>query len=236
MAELFGLLFFALAVLLFFGLVISLIILIVMAARKKPVKNAGIMSGVLGGSFIFVVVLMFVALANVEDTVPQTSSYPTSSSDAQQTEEVIEEDKPENEDEIETDLATEESDDSHLTNDGSDPTDFSEYNADVDMTDIERNPAEYTDEWIAFEGRIIQVIEDDVMTAYRIAVNDDIDRVVYVETLGASLEERLLEDDHVEVYGSFYDLVTYETVIGNTQTIPAFNAHGERIILQETTE
>jgi len=71
-----------------------------------------------------------------------------------------------------------------------------------------------------------------VTTAYRIAVNDDIDRMVYVETLTESLDERLLEDDNVEVYGSFYDLVTYETVIGSNQTIPAFNAYGERIILQ----
>lgn len=112
-----------------------------------------------------------------------------------------------------------------------DPDDLSNYRTDYDIKDIERNPSEYKNEHLSFEGKIIQVMEDEVFTSYRIAINDDYDRIVYLQTFSETLEERLLEDDYVTVYAVFDDLLTYETVLGANQTVPAFLAHGERIIL-----
>lgn len=114
-----------------------------------------------------------------------------------------------------------------------DPEDLSNYRTDYDIKDVERNPAEYKDELLSFEGKIIQVMEDEVYTSYRIAINDDYDRIVYLQTFNVTLEERLLEDDYVTVYALFNDLLTYETVMGASQTVPAFLAHGERIVLNE---
>ena len=113
-----------------------------------------------------------------------------------------------------------------------DPNDLSNYRTDYDIKDIERNPEEYKDELFSFEGKIIQVLEDDIYTSYRIAINDDYDRIVYVQTFTTTLEGRFLEDDYVTVYGMFTDLLTYETVLGANQTIPAFLAAGNRIVLQ----
>lgn len=220
--------------------VIALVALIIMKLMKKEIKAPAILTGsalgvaLLGFGLAFVANFVQVMNEPIATESAPTESYPSSSSAAQSDKESeVEEEEAS---EPEEDIDESQSDDSHLTKDGRDPADLSEYNADIDIRDIERNPDEYQDEWIAFEGRIVQVMEDDVTTAYRVAVNDDIDRVVYLETLTSTLEERLLEDDHVEVYGSFYDLVTYETVMGSTQTIPAFNAHGERTLLQEAVE
>ncbi|SDK75409.1 hypothetical protein SAMN05216187_1173 [Jeotgalicoccus aerolatus] len=151
-------------------------------------------------------------------------------------------DDTESDDEVEeeTDLSTEELDvdePEEVTEDLAeetpeiDPEDLSNYRTDYDIKDVERNPAEYKDELLSFEGKIIQVMEDEVFTSYRIAINGDYDRIVYLQTFSETLEERLLEDDYVTVYGIFDDLLTYETVLGANQTVPAFIAHGERIIL-----
>lgn len=250
MAELFGLLFFALAVLLFFGLITSLIILIVTGIRKKPVKNTGIMTGVLGGSFVFVIVLMFVALANADDTtVPQTASYPTSSSNAQSDDEeapeaeeetddteyeITEEEQAEFDDEYDKKMA--EAKEEREAEEGNRTEDLDNYRDDVDVRDIERNPDDYTSELVVLEGKVIQVLEEDGMSAYRMAVNDDYDRIVLVSVLSSSLEERLLENDYITVHGEFTDLLTYETVVGGSRTVPSFVASGERIELQETVE
>lgn len=40
-------------------------------------------------------------------------------------------------------------------------------------------------------------------------------------------------DANSSKYGAFDDLLTYETVLGANQTVPAFIAHGERIVLNE---
>src|SRR5690625_3260665 len=142
---------------------------------------------------------MFVALANVENTVPQTASYPASSSDAQDEEQEIDlateevEEEPDEIDEIiaEADERIEqrEKEEQEALENRPDTSNRDNYRTDVDVRDIERNPDEYMNELIVFEGKIIQVIEEDGMSAYRMAVNDDYDRIVLVSTLSSSLEE-----------------------------------------------
>lgn len=153
----------------------------------------------------------------------------------------FEEIREERESKGEEDLSTEEldidetetSEDTEEDTPQLDPEDLSNYRTDYDIKDIERNPMEYENELLSFEGSIIQVMEDDVYTSYRIAINGDYDRIVYVQTFTSTLESRLLEDDYVTVYAMFVDLLTYETVLGANQTIPAFMTSGERIVLNE---
>lgn len=237
----------------FFVGVISLIVLVVMAISKKNIKVPGIVTGSAFGvsllafiGFIILAVVDPVENTTAENEMPRSSveannekpTKPKTSATADDEEEDTE--SVDESEEESTDLETEELDienTEEVTEEVDeetpevDPEDLSNYRTDYDIKDVERNPAEYKDELLSFEGKIIQVMEDDVYTAYRIAINDDYDRIAYVQTLSLTLEERLLEDDYVTVYGAFDDLLTYETVLGANQTVPAFIAHGERIVL-----
>lgn len=78
---------------------------------------------------------------------------------------------------------------------------------------------------ITFRGQIIQVLEGDGSTTYRINVTpqdyglwDDTMLVQYSIKEGQS---RFLEDDIVTVYGTCMGLYSYETVLGSTVTVPS---------------
>lgn len=246
--------------------VISLIVLIIMAISKKRLKVPGIITGASFGLALiaFVSFIILVAVDPDTYTAETNTNLPSSSAEANSSDDEVTYSKPntgksvevpqrkessvaddtESDDEVEeeTDLSTEELDvdePEEVTEDLAeetpeiDPEDLSNYRTDYDIKDVERNPAEYKDELLSFEGKIIQVMEDEVFTSYRIAINGDYDRIVYLQTFSETLEERLLEDDYVTVYGIFDDLLTYETVLGANQTVPAFIAHGERIVLNQ---
>lgn len=268
--EILGIILMLLTVLAAFIGVVSLIILIIMAISKKRLKIPGIITGASFGLALiaFISFIILVAVDPETYTAETNTNLPSSSADANSSDDEVTYSKPntgksvevpqrkessvandtESDDEVEeeTDLSVEESDideTEEVTEEVAeeieeetpeiDPEDLSNYRTDYDIKDVERNPAEYKDELLSFEGKIIQVMEDDVFTSYRIAINGDYDRIVYLQTFSETLEERLLEDDYVTVYGIFDDLLTYETVLGANQTVPAFIAHGERIVLNQ---
>lgn len=218
---------------------VLLIVLIIKAVRKDPLKRIGIATGSVFGVFalsiigIIILVSVHAGMETIEQTTASNTNNPTPV-ESQQSNRDEEEVESADEEEIETDLISEDVEEvEEPVEDGPDPADLNNYQTDIDTRDIERNPDDFKDELIMFEGKIVQIMEDDVNTSYRIAVNGDYDRMVYVETLTSTLDERLLEDDHITVYGAFIELITYETVIGGSVTLPGFVAHGERIILNE---
>lgn len=92
--------------------------------------------------------------------------------------------------------------------------------------DVERSPDSYKGKNVCIEGTVIQVTEgwfDSVI--YRVATdshgNADIWYVTYTRS---SDEERILEDDHVVIYGVCDGVETYKTVLGASVTIPALKA------------
>lgn len=88
----------------------------------------------------------------------------------------------------------------------------------LDYEQNARNPLLYTDKKIFFSGEIIQVVDGDYYTAYRVDVNGDI---VLVYRFGASSLGRFLVDDKVTVYGTSLGVETYETVLGSMVTVPS---------------
>ncbi|MEG1516039.1 MAG: peptidoglycan-binding protein [Clostridia bacterium] len=88
---------------------------------------------------------------------------------------------------------------------------------------VARDPDAYSYELVFFSGKVIQVLEGDEGEAseYRIATKgsyDDIIYVIYTRPEGAS---RILEDDRVTVYGMCLGVISYESTMGGTITIPA---------------
>lgn len=95
---------------------------------------------------------------------------------------------------------------------------------------VARDPEAYEGALISFSGTVIQVVEGDTETKYRISTKgsyDDIVLVGYERPAGAS---RILEDDKVNVYGICVGVYSYESTGGSIITIPACFA--ERIELK----
>ena len=76
-----------------------------------------------------------------------------------------------------------------------------------------------------FEGKIIQVMNGDGFTQYRVTINGDYDQVMLIEVKNGVAKETLLEDDYVYFKGESLGTITYTTVMGAEMTIPAFECH-----------
>lgn len=95
---------------------------------------------------------------------------------------------------------------------------------------VSRDPDDYDGRYVRFNGKVLQVIENDEFVAFRIASKGNYDDVVFVAMVIPEHYSRILEDDRVEVSGQYAGLYSYETVRGDTLTIPMVRA--ETVILR----
>lgn len=54
----------------------------------------------------------------------------------------------------------------------------------------------------------------------RLAVNDSYDTIVYGSYSSDTVSSRVLEDDHVTIYGTSVGTISYQSTMGGTITIP----------------
>ncbi|TCD46071.1 hypothetical protein D3X11_00925 [Streptococcus sp. X16XC17] len=90
--------------------------------------------------------------------------------------------------------------------------------------EMARNGDAHAGENLQITGKVIQVQDDGSGGAtLRIATSADGYDDVYLVQIDAAewTGHRLLEDDLITVYGVIYGLYSYETVLGNKQTVPA---------------
>ncbi|MCR1872129.1 hypothetical protein NSA33_03050 [Mammaliicoccus lentus] len=103
----------------------------------------------------------------------------------------------------------------------------------TNVKDVERNPNDFIGKPYKFEGKVIQVLEEDIYSNYRIAIDDEYSSVVLVEIVDLSNNDnRILEDDYITVYSQFEDLTSYETVSGSEVTLPKFFSDKDMIDIQ----
>lgn len=95
------------------------------------------------------------------------------------------------------------------------------YDTGITYDELARTPDEYEGEKVKFQGKVIQVMEDDYSVQLRIAVNNDYDKIIYVEYDSDIVDSRVLEDDQITVMGLSMGLLTYESTMGGNITIPA---------------
>src|SRR5699024_4558846 len=96
------------------------------------------------------------------------------------------------------------------------------YDRGITYDQLARTPDDYEGEKVKFSGKVLQVMEGNGSTVQlRMAINDDYDKVIYVEYDSNIVDSRILEDDQITIMGLSAGLLTYESTLGGEITIPA---------------
>ena len=103
--------------------------------------------------------------------------------------------------------------------------DVSMFRSDVSYDEIARHPNDYDGELLTFSGEVAQVIESDGMTELRIAVDGDYDDIIYGIYDNRILDSRLLEDDKIQFYGESCGIISYQSTLGETISIPSMSIY-----------
>lgn len=94
------------------------------------------------------------------------------------------------------------------------------YETGITFTDISRTPDDYIGKKVKFTGSVLQILEGSYSNEGRMSTKGAYDEVVYIMYDPDILDVRILEDDEITVYGTFSRMVTYETIMGGSVTLP----------------
>lgn len=94
------------------------------------------------------------------------------------------------------------------------------YETGITYDQLARTPDDFKGKKVKFYGKVVQVIEGDDSIQIRLAVNDDYDAIVLGEYRKSIVTSRVLEDDHITIYGSSVGTISYKSTLGGTITIP----------------
>ena len=103
--------------------------------------------------------------------------------------------------------------------------DVSMFRSDLSYDEIARHPNDYDGELLTFSGEVAQVIEGDGTTELRIAVDGDYDDIIYGIYDNRILDSRLLEDDKIQFYGESCGIISYQSTLGATISIPSISIY-----------
>jgi len=95
------------------------------------------------------------------------------------------------------------------------------YETGITYDQLARTPDDYMGKKIKFTGKVIQVLEGADSTEIRIAVNSNYDTILYGAYSSSIVSSRVLEDDVITIYGTSAGLLSYESTMGGTITIPS---------------
>ena len=92
--------------------------------------------------------------------------------------------------------------------------------------EIARDPDDYKGKKAKFSGEVVQCLEssDSSQVDMRVAINDDYDQIIYVVYDMPEGASRILENDHITVYGELDGVYTYTSTMNAQITIPIMYA------------
>lgn len=97
------------------------------------------------------------------------------------------------------------------------------YDTGITYDQLARTPDDFLFEKVKFYGTVIQVMEGDGTTQIRLAVNDNYDNILFAEFDSTVVESRILEDDMITIRGLSTGLITYESTMGGSISIPGIS-------------
>lgn len=95
------------------------------------------------------------------------------------------------------------------------------YDASITYDNLARNPDKYKFQGVVFTGEVIQVIESNEDTQFRIAIDGNYDKVMYCIYMPEEGEQRILEKDVIRFNGIFTGIIDYKTVLGAKISVPS---------------
>ncbi|EPN3647546.1 hypothetical protein ACTX12_001224 [Enterococcus faecium] len=193
------------------GFIVGLIMLIMNLIKKKPKKVGLIITCV--SAILFIAGVAVSASTNAStSTASSTSASKTDKSTS----------------ELANSSSTESSDSEDVTFDSeikesSTPKEVNpaDYNTGITYDTLTRTPDKHIGNKVTLSGEIVQVIEGDDASQYRMAVDQDYDKMVLIEVPTDQLSSRILENDLITIYGTSQGTIDYESTIGGTNTVPA---------------
>ncbi len=94
------------------------------------------------------------------------------------------------------------------------------YNTGISVKDIERDKDGLKSSYVKFKGKIVQVVEDGPLFGhYRLAVDNDYNKVVLIYVNITVLDTNILVDDIITIEGKSLGNKEYTTVLGETRGI-----------------
>ena len=94
------------------------------------------------------------------------------------------------------------------------------YETGITYNQLARTPDDYIGKKVKFKGRVVQVIEGSTSVQIRLAVDDNYDTILLGEYASSTVSSRVLEDDYITIYGTSVGIISYQSTMGGTITIP----------------
>lgn len=101
------------------------------------------------------------------------------------------------------------------------PTDLSEYDTNITYEQLARTPDDYEGKAVCFTGEVVQVLEDEDEIQIRLAIDGDYDKMIIIGYEPSIMNERILENDNITIYGLSVGIFTYESSLNVPISIPA---------------
>lgn len=103
------------------------------------------------------------------------------------------------------------------------------YDTGITYDELARNPDNNKGKKVTFTGTVIQVIRGDGEDQFRVKVNNDYKKVIYVSYIPKSSENKILENDKVVIRGVSVGEISYTSTMGGKISIPGIEAHSIEI-------
>ena len=94
------------------------------------------------------------------------------------------------------------------------------YETGITYDQLARTPDNYIGDKVKFTGNVVQVLEADDYVQIRLAVNGNYDTILLGEYEKDIVSSRVLENDKITIYGTSLGVISYESTLGATITIP----------------
>lgn len=94
------------------------------------------------------------------------------------------------------------------------------YDTGITYDQLARKPDDYIYQKVKFRGTVVQVMEGDGVTQIRLAVGDNYDTILFAEYDSSVVDSRILEDDTITIRGLSTGLITYDSTMGGSISIP----------------
>jgi uncharacterized membrane protein YcgQ (UPF0703/DUF1980 family) len=100
------------------------------------------------------------------------------------------------------------------------------YETGITFDNLARTPNEYKGKKVKFTGKVVQVLEGTSETQIRLAINGNYDKIIYCRVPKEKTSAtRILEDDYIHILGVSNGLISYQSTMGGTITIPDVSVH-----------